>query len=223
VNIIPSLVEQTADDLFDRISYLSPYYHQFQVDIEDGIFIQNKTLSIEEFVAYTKSHLSVLSPSLIYDFHFMTQSFEHAIEMIDRIKTIIRIDAVFVHTALHPNYFLLQKTYPKFRIGLVINPEEDVKKLDTLFSFKTIPLIQLMTIHPGKQGQPFIKEALQKIEQLRNCGFRGKIYLDGAINETTVPLISSLSYKPDVLCPGSYLAKAPEGELEKRVNFLSTE
>jgi len=220
--IIPSLVENTADDLFNRITYLSPHYHQFQVDIEDGIFIQNKTLDIEEFASYIKSHTSTLPPSLIYDFHFMVQNFERSIDIINQIKSLIQIDVVFVHTALHPNYVLLQKTYPDFRMGLVINPEENMEELDTRYSLKTIPLIQLMTINPGKQGQPFIPNVLIKIEQLRNYGFHGKIYLDGAINKTTLPLILSLPHKPDVLCPGSYLAKAPENELEERVHFLQS-
>jgi len=222
MNIVPSLVEQTAQDLFDRITFLSPYYKQFQIDIEDGIFIQNKTLPIEQFVSYVrKNHIS-LSPSLIYDFHFMSMDYERSMELIDQIKTFIRIDVIFIHTALHPRYLLLRDKCPHFRLGLVINPEEDVKSLNEIYSFKTIPLIQLMTIHPGPQGQPFIPKALNKIEQLRNYGFRGKIYIDGAVNETTVPLMASLLHKPDVLCPGSYLAKAPAEDLKRRVAFLQS-
>ncbi len=222
MNIVPSLVEQTAQDLFDRIVFLSPYYKHFQIDIEDGIFIQNKTLPIEQFVSYVgKNHIS-LSPSLIYDFHFMSIDYERSMELIDQIKTFIRIEVVFIHTALHPKYLLLQDKYPHFRLGLVINPEEDVESLNEVYNFKTIPLIQLMTVHPGPQGQSFIPEALNKIELLRNYGFRGKIYIDGAINETTFPLMTSLPHKPDFLCPGSYLAKSPPEELERRVTFLQS-
>lgn len=222
MNIIPSLVEQTAQDLFDRIAFLSPYYKQFQIDIEDGIFIQNKTLSIEQFFSYvTTNHIS-LSPSLIYDFHFMSMEYEQSMELIDQIKTLIRIDVVFIHTALHPKYLSLQDKYPHFRLGLVINPEENVESLNEIYNFKTIPLIQLMTIHPGPQGQPFISEALNKIEQLKNYGFQGKIYIDGAVNETTIPFMTSLPHKPDVLCPGSYLVKSPADDLKRRVAFLQS-
>lgn len=222
MNIIPSLVEQTASDLFDRIAFLSPYYKQFQIDIEDGIFTQNKTLPIEQFVSYIKTNHISLSPSLLYDFHFMSVDYERSMELIDQIKTFIQIDVVFIHTALHPEYRLLQDKYPHFRLGLVINPEEDVKLLNEIYNFKTIPLIQLMTINPGPQGQPFIPEVLNKIEQLRNCGFREKIYIDGAVNEITFPLMMSLPHKPDFLCPGSYLAKSPAEDLKRRVAFLQS-
>lgn len=222
MNIIPSLVEQTAQDLFDRIAFLSPYYTQFQIDIEDGIFIQNKTLSIEQFVSHVNTNHISLSPSLLYDFHFMSMDYEQSMELIDQIKTLIRIDTVFIHTALHPEYRLLQDKYPHFRLGLVINPEEEVESLNEMYNFKTVPLIQLMTINPGPQGQPFIPEVLNKIEQLRNCEFRGKIYIDGAVNETTFPLMTSLPHKPDFLCPGSYLAKSPANDLKRRVTFLQS-
>jgi pentose-5-phosphate-3-epimerase len=150
----------------------------------------------------------------------MVIDYEHSTELIDQIKSLIRIDTVFIHTSLHPHYSLLQKKYPLFRIGLVINPEEDVISIHNSYDFKTISLIQLMTIHPGPQGQPFIHDALNKIEQLQNCGFLGKIYIDGAINETTIPLLKPFLRKSDVLCPGSYLAKSPAEDLKRRVDFL---
>ena len=222
MKIIPSLVEPSAYDLFDRITFLSLYYKQFQVDIEDGIFIKYKTLSIDEFVGYVKKNSSSLSPSIIYDFHFMAVDYERSMRLLSEIKELIHIDTVFIHTALHPNYQEIQKIDPSFRVGLVINPEENVAELAQEFSLKTIPLIQLMTIHPGPQGQAFIPVVLSKIEQLKKQGFLGKIYIDGAVNEQSVSIMSALPHPPDVLCPGSYLAKAPHEDLERRVNFLST-
>jgi ribulose-phosphate 3-epimerase len=220
VNIIPSLVEQTAKDLFDRIIYLYPYYQQFQIDIEDGVFIQNKTLSLDDFISYISENHSDLPSSLMYDFHFMAIEYERMIEKLVQIKSRINIDVVFVHSALHPNYSLLQKKYSDFRLGLVINPEETIESLNAHYEFKNIPLIQLMTIHPGPQGQSFIKDVLIKIEQLRSCGFRGKIYIDGAINETSIPLMMDLPHIPDVFCPGSYLAKSPSEDLKRRAIYL---
>ncbi len=222
MNIIPSLVEATANDLFERIAYLSPYYSQFQVDIEDGIFIENKTLPIEDFISYVEKKHSVLSASLLFDFHLMEKDFEHSIQAIDKIKTLIRVDVIFVHTILRPDYNLLQKRYPSFHIGLAINPMEEIKTINDRYSLKSIPFLQLMTVNPGKQGQPFIPEVLQKIEQLKNYGFQGKIYIDGAVNDKTIPLMSTLRFKPDVLCPGSYLAKSTPDELPKRVEYLKS-
>jgi len=220
MRIIPSLVENTAEDLFARIAFLSPYYKQFQVDIEDGIFIQNKTLSMDDFSTHIQTHFSSLSSALIYDFHLMTLDYERAIATIGGLKTQIHIDTVLIHTKLHPNYAYLQKKFSPFRIGLVINPEEDVSLIAAEYNLKDVPLMQLMTVHPGRQGQPFIKEVLKKIEQVKKAGFIGEIYIDGAVNETTIPFMQHLPHLPDVLCPGSYLAHAPASDLKRRVTYL---
>ena len=75
-----------------------------------------------------------------------------------------------------------------------------------------------MSVNPGKQGSPFIPETLKKIEQLRLLGYRSKIFLDGGVNDQTLPLILNQKYLPDVLCPGSFLTRAKD--LEKNIKFL---
>lgn len=217
MQIIPSLVEQTPEDLFAVIQKLSPYYQQFQVDIEDGIYIKNKTLSVSDIQRYLSNNTP--PKNLVYDFHLMVKDYEKEIEKIDALKNALTVQSVLVHTSLKPDYQVVCKKYPSFTFGLVINPLENVDVIASQYNLKTIPVIQIMTVTPGPQGQPFIPEALQKIEQLRMAGFKNKIYLDGAINATTIPVINSLKYKPDVLCPGSYLAKTDE--LEKHVKLLS--
>ncbi|MBI4974092.1 hypothetical protein HZC27_05800 [Candidatus Roizmanbacteria bacterium] len=216
MKIIPSLVEQTPEDLFAVIRKLSPYYQQFQVDIEDGIFITNKTLSVSDMQTYLLNNDP--PENLVYDFHLMVKDYEKEIEIINTLKNTITIHSILVHASLRPDYQMLCKKYPTFVFGLVINPGEDVEFTAKQYDLSTVSIIQIMTVTPGPQGQPFIPEALQKIEQLRMAGFRNQIYLDGAINEKTLPIITALKYKPDVLCPGSYLARTDE--LEKHVDYL---
>ena len=214
--IIPSLVEKTPEDLFAVMQKLSLYYQQFQVDIEDGIFVSNKTLFVSDIQRYLLNNAP--PENLVYDFHLMVKEYEKEIEKIDTLKNTVDIHSILVHTSLQPNYEMLHDKYPYFTFGLVINPEDKIEDIAVHFDLSIIPIIQIMTINPGPQGQPFIPEALQKIEQLRNKGFKNKIYLDGAINEKTIPIINALKYKPDVLCPGSFLTRT--NALEERVNFL---
>lgn len=216
--IIPSLVEQTPGDLFGVIQRLSPYYQHFQVDIEDGIYISNKTLSVSDIQRYLQNN--VPPENFVYDFHLMVQEYENEIEKINTQRSTLTIQSILIHTSLQPDYQMLVKKYSFFVFGLVINPEEDVSVIAKQYDLNNIPIIQIMTINPGPQGQPFLPEALQKIEQLRIAGFQGKIYLDGAINASTIPVIISLKYRPDVLCPGSYLARTDE--LEKHVGFINS-
>jgi pentose-5-phosphate-3-epimerase len=75
-----------------------------------------------------------------------------------------------------------------------------------------------MSVVPGVQGNPFLPNTLKKIEQLRVLGYRNKIFLDGAVNDKTIPFINKQKFKPDVVCPGSFLTKAKD--LEKNVKYL---
>ena len=75
-----------------------------------------------------------------------------------------------------------------------------------------------MSVTPGVQGNPFSPDTLLKIEQLRVLGYKSKIFLDGAVNDRTLPVINKLKYKPDVICPGSFLTKAKD--LEANVKYL---
>ena len=98
--------------------------------------------------------------------------------------------------------------------GLVLNPEDDVAANWEII--KQFNAVQIMTIHPGAQGRPFLPEMLNKIDQIRGLGFSGQIMLDGGINDKTLPLIVSHPNKPDIVCPGSYFKE----EVASRLTLL---
>ncbi len=49
-------------------------------------------------------------------------------------------------------------------------------------------LVLLMTVEPGFGGQKLMPQALDKIGQLRQMGFKGPISVDGGVNPQTAPL-----------------------------------
>src|SRR3989338_8653524 len=100
--IIPSLVEKTPEDLFAVMQKLSLYYKQFQVDIEDGIFVSNKTLFVSDIQRYLLNNAP--PENLVYDFHLMVKEYEKEIEKIDTLKNAVDIHSILVHTSLQPNY-----------------------------------------------------------------------------------------------------------------------
>ena len=95
-----------------------------------------------------------------------------------------------------------EKPWP-FPLGIVLDPEDKVST--TIHSF---PAVQIMTVVPGKQGQSFLPNNLDKITQLRKNGYTGQILIDGSVNAETLKLILQQKYRPDVLNVGSYLVKA---------------
>lgn len=219
MEIIPSLVEQTPQELFSVLRRLSSFYSRFQVDIEDGVYIQNKTLSTAQIASYVETNPSGVSRAIHYDFHLMVERFEKDLEILASLAVTIPIDTILLHASLRPPLAKLRALYPNFRIGLVLNPDDDIVPILSNYDLKSLPIIQIMSVYPGKQGQSFIKDSLNIIDQLRNLSYNNKIYLDGAVNEQTLPFIMQRICKPDALCPGSYLTKASD-DLTRRVALL---
>lgn len=218
MKIAPTLLNYTIDECVNQFNRLSLYFSTFQIDIQDGKFIKNKTLILKDyFRALEKSGQERISSSL-FDFHFQNLTFQDDIALLSSRKDFLKIGFLFIHYSLKPNFQELKKLYPFFSFGIVLSPEDEVDIVLKTYTIDILPAIQIMTIHPGPQGSPFIPETLKKIEQLRLKDYRNKIYLDGAINQNTIPLILSLKNQPDCLCIGSFLTKAEN--LKERLDYL---
>ncbi len=211
MQIIPALLEKSPGGLLANVEKLLPYFPHFQIDIEDRAFVQNKSIRIED--------LPKLPTDAAFDFHLMTKDYENDLKLLDELKNNIKIETVFLHFSLNPKYSLLTAKYSSFSLALVLNPEDSVENLLTKYEVSQLPAIQIMSVSPGLQGQDFLPEALKKIEQLRISGYRSKVFLDGGINDKTIPLITSLNYKPDFLVVGSFLVNAED--IAQRVHELN--
>ncbi|OGK25230.1 hypothetical protein A3C25_04260 [Candidatus Roizmanbacteria bacterium RIFCSPHIGHO2_02_FULL_38_11] len=214
MQIIPALLEKSPTALFFQIKRLTPYFKIFQIDIADGIFVPNKTVQIDDIMKHETYNMKHLT----FDFHLMVNDFEREIKKLEKLRNLLNIKNIFIHFSLSPNYSLLTTNYPLFSFCLVLNPEDKVEDLAKHYTLNPIPCIQIMSVNPGFQGSPFIPQTLKKIEQLRLKDYRNKIYLDGAINQDTIPSILSIKNKPDSLCVGSFLSKAKN--LNERVDYL---
>ncbi len=215
--VVPAPLEQERDVLIRNVNRLSGYYARFQIDIGDGCFVENTTVQTKDVV---DGFSFVQANNVVFDFHLMVDNPESHIKEIERLSQ-KNVGIVFIHKTVFTNHQLLTAHHQSCRFGLVLSPEDEVADLaDELIC--TLPAIQIMTVHPGFQGKPFMKEVLIKVEQLRKRGFGGEILLDGGINEETLPYIMQQKYIPDVLCVGSFLTKSPPEELQKRVAQLKT-
>jgi ribulose-phosphate 3-epimerase len=214
--IFPSILETSPEELFFQIKKLSPYFSHFQIDIADGIFVPNKTVQIDDIQKYLQQFNNSIIQQLSFEFHLMVKDYEKEIKKLEGLKKIINIKNVLVHLSVVKNPLVFQQ----FFLGLVLNPEDSVKTIVQNYNLKTIPIIQIMSVNPGAQGNPFIPKALKKIEQLRIADYRNKISLDGAVNEKTIPIIKSKKYLPDILCPGSFLTKAKD--LKERIKYFKS-
>jgi len=204
------------DSLAATINRLSPFYNYFQIDIGDGIYVNNRTVQIEEIMKNLNKFNKL--DNLIFDFHLMVKDYTSDIYKLNDLKKSINIKNVFIHLSAISNFMLQISDLSPLPIGLTLNPQDQVNDLVRHYNLSDIPTIQIMSVTPGVQGNPFLPDTLKKIEQIRVLGYRNKIFLDGAVNDKTLPFINEQKYKPDVVCPGSFLTKAKN--LEANVLYL---
>ena len=222
MQVIPSVLENNTSAFLSQIKRLSPHFNTFQIDIADGIFVPNKTIQIEDIEKTIQQFNNLAINQLIFDFHLMVKDYETEVKKLNDLaaKKLINIKNVFIHFSLSPNYSLLTTAYPQLTFGLVLNPEESLDKLYKLYNFKTIKCIQIMSVNPGFQGSSFIPKTLQKIQHLRKMGFKNPLFLDGGVNDKSLPQIMNLEFKPDFLVVGSYLTKG--SNLQEKIGSLKS-
>jgi ribulose-phosphate 3-epimerase len=95
-------------------------------------------------------------------------------------------------------------------VGIAINPETNLEKIKELVS--EVSEVMIMSIHPGKQGQPFLSTTYDRVKDVSS--YYQPIAVDGGVNEETAPGLIQAGASRLVI--GSYLQKGDVDEnLEK--------
>lgn len=192
------------EDFVAQIENVAPHFSHFQLDIADGLFVPSKTVQPHDLESVDFSNLQ----GKTVEFHLMVRDYASYIEQIERLDSKLAINRVFIPVSESGKNIV---SHPKYEIGLVLNPEDSITEyLDLIMQYKSV---QLMTITPGAQGNPFKPEVLDKIDALRVGGYEGEIVLDGGINNVTLKEIVSRKYAPTGVCPGSYFKENVEEHL----------
>jgi len=229
MNIIPAILTKDKKSFKEQIVRLLSYFDTFQIDVQDGQFVQSTTLSMSDISSSLELLLQDTRIDLSrvkFDFHLMLKDYSKALEYIDHMPNKLDIRYIFVHRNMvtFPSN-LSEKT--KNKICPTLNPsDKDLLEKHRTFLDKRLSeygAIQVMTIHPGPQGQEIDYNNLEKIRLLRESGFKGEMLVDGSMNPDTIAKILSMDevYWPDTVCVGSYLSQSADEELPSKVDALS--
>lgn len=178
------------------------------LDIMDGIFVQNKTWDINEvneMIKYSKlpidAHFMVSDPIKYLNIFsnvnlsYFTFHYEVKVDIIDTINKIRK---------------------KGFNVGISICPDTDVEVLYPYLKY--IDQILIMSVYPGKSGQVFINESVNKIKKLRNeidkQGVNTIISVDGGINNETGKLCKDAGV--NMLVSASYI----HNDILRNINLL---
>lgn len=178
------------------------------LDIMDGHFVPNLT-----FGPKLVKDLRAKS-SLFFDAHLMLT---HPAEFIP-VFAKAGADMITVHLECKQDIALLISLIKKEKkkVGVALNPKTSISKIIPFLP--SIDLVLVMGVEPGFTGQPFQKETIKKIAELKEYIGRKKVLLavDGGINEQTAP--ACVLAGADVLVSGAFIFKGRS--YQKPIDFL---
>jgi len=187
----------------------------FHIDVMDGKFVENDT--IEKMRKYTE-YLKQIS-TIPIDVHLMVEDVEPHIS--DYLALEVSSITFHLEACKNEKEVLKYISYIKdnnTKVGVSINPNTDVEKL-----FGYLPYIHkvlLMTVEPGKGGQKFIPESIDKIKMLNRIiyenNFDVDIVIDGGINDETA--VDAKKAGINVLVAGNYIIKS--GDFKEAISKL---
>lgn len=195
IKFSPSLMTMNLDKFKEEIDFLSDKVESFHIDIMDGHFVPNLTLSpwfIEQVKKITdtpvSSHLMVEDPSFWVEELIKVKS-EYICFPAERASGIAFRLTNQIHQA-------------GLKAGVVLNPETSVDSVKEYLGL--VDKVTIMTVDPGFAGEKFIVKALQKITELRKLrkekDYAYTIEMDGSSNKEHFKMIHDAN--PDIYIIG---------------------
>ena len=171
----PSLMCMDLLYLKEQVEILNERADFYHVDIMDGHFVKNITLS--PFFISTLKRISKLP----IDVHLMTEYPDDYIEELAKSGA----DYICPHAeTINKDAFRIINKIKSFgcKAGIVLNPATPIEWIK--YYIHLLDKITVMTVDPGFAGQPFIPEMLDKIKELKELkeknGYEYLIEVDGS-------------------------------------------
>lgn len=199
--VAPSLLAADKSKLLVEIKLAeesgAEYLH---FDVMDGKFVPNISFGLDDLRKISAAH------KMINDVHIMIDDPDvQAVKFAEAGANIVtfHLEAFTCPVCMKKTIAAIHKYGAK--VGISIKPGTKVRAL--LPFLEIVDLVLVMSVEPGKGGQPFMKSALHKIKFLRRQIDRRNlnvlIEVDGGINDVTGQLARKAG--ADILVAGSYL------------------
>lgn len=166
-------------------------------DICDGSYVKTNNFNKENFLNLFNRVNKKLNVHLMVDFPK---------RYVDMLKG-LNIDEIIIHNVKDTKDIIEYIKSLNFKVGIAINPDENV--MDFIKYFPLVDVVLVMSVNPGKGGQPFLKEVIPTIEYLYSVKgiYKFNIAIDGGINDETIKLVMD---KVDLVISGSFITNSDD-------------
>lgn len=200
--ITPAILTDSLDKFKETISKITTHFSSVQIDVMDGVFVQNKSFSERE-------DLNDIESEAYFELHLMVKSPITELSTWENVSNVS--SAVFhIESEVHPEECINVIKNHNWKVGIALNPETGIDKIMPYVNL--VDEVVFMTVHPGQQGAAFVPEVLEKIKEFKKLNPSVVIAADGAINESTIK--SVVEAGAEKLYVGSAIVAAADVEVE---------
>ena len=195
IQFSPSLMTMNLNQFGEELKFLSTKVDSFHIDIMDGHYVKNLSLSpwfIQEVRKVTSLPLSA---------HLMVEDPAFWVNQLINLKC----EWICMHIEVLNGiaFRLIDQIHEAgLKAGVVLTPETPVSTILPVIDL--VDKITIMTVDPGFAGQRFIEEALSKIVDLKEIRsehhYDYLIEMDGSSNRRNFPRIAEAG--PDIYIVG---------------------
>jgi ribulose-phosphate 3-epimerase len=177
MEIVPSILGWTVEEMKEQINILQEHVPVLHLDLMDGHFVPEATPREIDFIKDTQPK---------YDLHIMSNYPDGYIDSLPFEK--LR----YIYVPVEIEERVLSATIGRLigkdvSVGLSINPETSPTAIDQYVL--RIKSILVMCVNPGESGRPFMPEAIDRFDRVRELFPLTRVSVDGGINEKTIPTI----------------------------------
>lgn len=178
--IVPAILASDRESFRSAVQKLSPFCNMLHVDLADGRFVPNTTLSLAD--------LRAVEPAKPYRIHLMYDRPECVL----RELTSLRAECIIIHPESTHNLRAVTEEMRELgkHVGVAVNPETPLSAIEGIAAELTFVLF--LAVRPGFQGGTFQAEVVKKIADFQQRCPRVKIGIDGGINRETIQRVKSL-------------------------------
>ena len=213
IEIVPAILVKSREDFAAKVQSVAPHVPRVQIDVMDGRFVPNTTLSPEDFPQ--------IPEHLLVEYHLMV---EHPLDYVKRIGKRGAIYELHIESISNPAAAIDEVKKMGGRVALAISPDTPVSKVAPYLT--QVEHVLVMTVYPGFSGQKYLPAMEEKMRALAKMG--AVVEVDGGVGigtaksaaaagATLIGAASAIFSQPDAAKAMAELkADAEEGAREAR-------
>ncbi len=210
--LIPAILEAEVEAIVSKAQILQQHpdlFYRAQLDVVDGTFAKGKTVedpnAIPDLKIDTEVHLMVMHPDVILRGWIKHPS----------IKRLV------VHVEAAGN---IQEVIDRVRasgkeISLACNPDTPFQIFEPYMN--KIDGVLLLSVTPGKQGQPMQTDVLEKIKEIKKRFSQVSVAIDGGVNLENIDRVIQAGADDIIVGSGIWKQEQPEAALRQFHQLLA--